>query len=836
MEGIAWFSDITKDSVNIAGGKGANLGEMYRLGLPIPDGFVVKAQTYGRYLHERILNETIANKLAGINVDDTETLQRVAAEIQELIRSTSIPKEIVNEIIDAYELLCAKEEGGANALIEPEDLFVAVRSSATAEDLPSASFAGQQASFLNVKGAKNVVQAVLDCWASLFTARAIYYRTKQGFDHNKVLIAAVVQKMVNSSKSGIMFTVNPATNVENEIVIEAVLGLGEAIVSGSVTPDLYIINKETMKLTHHEIKNQKWGYFRDVETGANYKKTLAPEDGNTQKLNDKDIQEYARLGKKIEAHYGRPQDIEWAMEGKTHYIVQARAVTTFKPKKIVKEETSSILPSAETLVAQATGISEERQEENNESVKIIEPTKSVEVPKSAESVESTKSVEQRKEINEAAESESETFEHGKELLAGDVACQGLVTGPVCLVKDLADLKNVSKGDIMVTEMTTPDMVPAMQVAAGIVTDEGGLTCHAAIVSREMGVPCIVGTSTATNVLHSGDIVTVDAYHGKVYAGNVHGKLSEDHAEKILAANIDPSELPTTRTLVKVILGVADRAERGAATGADGVGLLRLEFIIAQGGVHPAEHLRRGTLSEYVALLVDHVGRIGRAFGEKPVWVRSSDLRTDEYRGLVGGDQESHESDPMLGWHGIRRLLDNEEILRAEFRAIKELYDAGVRNLGIMIPFVIRASEVAAAKKIFEDETGLVACSDVAFGVMIETPAACGVIEEIVKVGISFVSFGTNDLTQLTLGIDRNNERLNSRFDEMHPAVLTQIADVIAVCKDAGVETSICGQAGSREVMAKFLVEHGVDSISANMDAVATIRRVVAKVEEEVDNN
>ena len=217
MKGIAWFSEITKDSINIAGGKGANLGEMYQLGLPIPDGFVVKADTYGRYLHERTLNETISRKLEGLNVDDTEILQKVAEEIQELIRSTSIPKEIVNEIIDAYELLCAKEDGGANALIEPQDLFVAVRSSATAEDLPTASFAGQQASFLNVKGSKNVVQAVLDCWASLFTARAIYYRTKQGFDHNKVLIAAVVQKMVNSSKSGIMFTVNPATNTENEI-------------------------------------------------------------------------------------------------------------------------------------------------------------------------------------------------------------------------------------------------------------------------------------------------------------------------------------------------------------------------------------------------------------------------------------------------------------------------------------------------------------------------------------------------------------------------------------------------------------------------------------------
>lgn len=791
MDGIAWFSDITKDSIPIAGGKGANLGEMFRLGLPIPDGFVVTAQTYAQFLEESSLNTVIQKKLTSLDVDNTEELQKVAQEIQELIRSTKISSAIQESIIDAYELLCAKEAGGADALIDAPKVFVAVRSSATAEDLPDASFAGQQASFLNVKGDEAVVLAVRNCWSSLFTARAIYYRAKQGFDHSKVLIAAVVQKMVNSEVSGIMFTVNPATNTAKEMVIEAVFGLGEAIVSGSVTPDTYIVDKHNLVVVHHEVKEQKWGYFRDVETGENYTKQFSAEVAGARKLNDKDIQEYARLGKRIEEHYGHPQDIEWAMEKGNHYIVQARAVTTFKEKKEETKVTSEVEPSQVTQETQETQVEEVEEKEALES-----------------------------------------FTHGEELLHGDVACQGIATGPVRLVKELADLKHVQKGEILVTEMTTPDMVPAMQVAAGIVTDEGGLTCHAAIVSREMGVPCIVGTGQATSKLNTGDTVSVDAYHGKVYAGDLHSSLHETHQEKVVARKVSSSELPATQTAVKVILGVADRATKGAATGADGVGLLRLEFIIAQGGVHPAEHQRQGTLSEYVALLVDHVGRIARAFGERPVWVRCSDLRSDEYRGLAGGDQELHESDPMLGWHGIRRLLDCEEILRAEFLAVKQLYDAGVRNIGVMIPFVIRAEEVAQAKKIFESETGLVACSDVAFGVMIETPAACGVIEEIVSCGISFVSFGTNDLTQLTLGIDRNNEKLSSRFDEMHPAVLSQIADVLAVCKNAGVETSICGQAGSRPAMARFLVEHGVDSISANMDAVGTIRRVVAKAEKE----
>ena len=512
-------------------------------------------------------------------------------------------------------------------------------------------------------------------------------------------------------------------------------------------------------------------------------------------MHDKDVLEYARLGKKIEAHYGRPQDIEWAMDKGIHYIVQSRAVTTFKEHK--KKEVS----------VESTGTSESNESSEYDMNEVVS------------------------ESSEGGVKVSTPIEHGSELLSGDVACQGLVSGPVRLVKDMHDLKKVKKGDILVTGMTTPDMVPAMQVAAGIITDEGGLTCHAAIVSREMGVPCIVGTREASSTLNSNDVVTIDAYHGKVYAGNLHLKLKDKHQES--GAIVNYSELPTTKTDVKVILGVASRAQDGAETLADGVGLLRLEFIIAQGGIHPAEHVRRGSLSSYVDLLVEHIGKIARAFGDRPVWVRCSDLRSDEYRGLEGGDKELHESDPMIGWHGIRRLLDDEAILRAEFMAIKKLRDAGVNNVGIMIPFVIRASEVADAKKIFEDETGLSAVDEVAFGVMIETPAACGVIEEICKVGISFVSFGTNDLTQLTLGIDRNNQQISKLFDEMHPAVLSQIADVIAVCKEHGVETSICGQAGSRPEMAKFLVEHGVDSISANIDAVAKIRRVVAKVEEEV---
>ncbi len=372
-------------------------------------------------------------------------------------------------------------------------------------------------------------------------------------------------------------------------------------------------------------------------------------------------------------------------------------------------------------------------------------------------------------------------------------------------------------------MTTPDMVPAMQRAGAIVTNEGGLTCHAAIVAREMGTPCIVGTEHATEVLRNGEIVTVHASRGIVYEGKIAVQ------EQIKAVPPASHEDILTATEIKVICDIPDLAGHAAATGADGVGLVRSEIMIANGGIHPAEYLRQGKENAYVQLLKEGIGKIAKAFKGKPVWIRCSDMRSDEYRNLQGGDKEPRETDPMIGWHGIRRLLDEEAILKAEFQAIRELHYEGVKNVGVMLPFVIRVEELKLAKQIMRD-IGLEPCVAVEFGVMVETPAACWIIEELCKEGISFVSFGTNDLTQLTLGIDRNNEKLANRFDEMHPAVLGEIAKVIKVCKKYHVKTSVCGQAGSRPEMADFLVHQGIDSISANVDAVDTIRRLVARTE------
>ena len=762
MSYVAWFKDLNKDSIATAGGKGANLAEMINAGLPVPDGFAITAQTYKEFIERTGIKDKIQDKLSGLNVDDTATLQRVAKEVQKIIIDTEIPEEMKEEIIDNYELLGAEKE--AHDLVEAKEVFVAVRSSATAEDLPEASFAGQQATYLNVKGNAKVMTAVRACWASLFTARAIYYRTKNKFEHDKVLISAIVQKMVNSDKAGIMFTINPSTNQEDEIVIEAVYGLGESIVSGSVNPDTYIVDKKTKEIKSMKIKKQEWGLFRN-EQGENEKQDIPDNEKERQIIPDSEIKELARLGRRIEEHYGKPMDIEWAIEKDQVLIVQARAVTTFHKEEKVEEK--------------STG-------------------------------------------NSFAEEEA-----GKILVKGETASRGVYAGKVKIIKDISELNKIEKGDVMVTKMTTPDMVPAMQKAGAIVTDEGGMTCHAAIVSREMGIPCIVGTEIATKVLHDEHEITVHATRGIVYEGKI--EIKEAVSVQQTAGG---GEEIITATDIKIIADLPDLAEKAAATGADGVGLVRLEIMIANGKIHPAEYIRQDKDGDYVNLLKEGIGKIAKAFQHKPVWVRCSDMRSDEYRGLQGGDKEPQETDPMIGWHAIRRLLDEPRILKAEFQAIKELHDEGLDNVGVMLPFVIRVDEVRAAKKIMR-EIGLEPCKDVDFGVMIETPAACWIIEDLCKEGISFVSFGTNDLTQLTLGIDRNNSRIAKLFDEMHPAVLGEMAKVIKVCKKYGVKSSICGQAGSRPEMADFLVHQGIDSISANADAVGEIRHVVAKTEKKL---
>lgn len=783
---IVWLSEISKNDIAVAGGKGANLAEMYNAGLPVPPAFIITAQAFVTFLRESGIKDKILKVVNSIELENTTELEAKAKEIQRIITASNMPKALGEEIIEAYSNLGIekKEIGKTNANellklaeVKGQEVFVAVRSSATTEDLSTASFAGQQETFLNIKGKEALIEAVKKCWASLFTARAIYYRTKKGFSHETSYIAVVVQRMVNSDKSGVMFTINPLTNNKDEIVIESVFGLGEGIVSGTIEPDSYVIDKKRLSVIKRRLGVKKLVFVKDSK-GHTIKEELPEDKHNEEVLTVAELKSLSNYGLEIEEHYKWPQDIEWAIEKGKIYIVQSRPVTTVeKEAKEIKVE-------------------------------------------------------------------------GKVLIEGLAASAGIASGIVKIIKDLKDLNKIKEGDILVTRMTNPDMVVTMQKAKAIVTDEGGLTAHAAIVSREIGLPCIVGTKNATRILQEGTIVTVDGTNGKVYEGKVDIVETPAPSEAVpskptppaLAKMLIPKEvreafeiakkrkegIEEKGTLVKVNCDLPDVAERAAATGADGVGLVRLEFIIAKGGVHPAEYIRKGEQEKYSKLLADGIEKIAKAFLGKSVWVRTSDIRTDEYRNLEGASLEPREDNPMLGWHGIRRGLDDIEILKAEFKAVKLLHDRGYTNVGIMLPFVIRTEEVRKAKELCR-EVGLEPRQQVEFGVMIETPASCMIIEELCSEGIDFISFGTNDLTQLTLGIDRNNERLARLYDEMHPGVLRLLEMVISVCKSYNVKTSICGQAGSRPEMAKFLAKKGISSLSANIDSVALIRDAIKEI-------
>jgi pyruvate,water dikinase len=771
MANVLWFKEIRKKDIPDCGGKGANLGEMYNSGIPVPPGFVVTAQAYKHFLEESGIADEIYFILGNLNVEDNKELQAAAKKIQEIIIRAQMPKDIVEDIVESYESLNVDEDvfkkAGKEALsiikAGRDPPFVAVRSSATAEDLPQASFAGQQATFLNIKGNKGLIKAVQECWASLFMARAIYYRVKNNFPHEKVFIAVVVQKMINSRSSGVIFSVNPMTNDESEIVIEAGWGLGEAVVSGSITPDQFIIDKKTLRLKNKKINEQTWMYTLDPQLGYTVKKNILKEKMNAQKLTESEIKRLTDLTLTIEEHYGSAQDIEYAIENNNTYIVQSRPVTTLK--KVLKQQETTEKPAGMQV------------------------------------------------------SESEV------LVQGLGASPGIASGSVKIVKSIEDLGKVLKGDVLVTRMTNPDMVPTMQRASAIITNEGGSTCHAAIVSREMGIPCIVGTEKATFILKENDVVTVDAYSGKVYKGQVSIEKKQESYE------LEQTAVETV-TGVKVIMDLPEYAEKAAATGADGVGLLRNNLMLVKHGEHPSHMIKTGKKEQLIQNIVDDVSKIAEAFKGKPVWYRTFDAPTDEYRGMKGGEDEPIEANPMMGWRSIRRSLDEPELLKAEFEAIKKVHDKGLTNVGIMIPLVIYVEEIKKAKEILRG-VGLEPMKDIDFGIMVETPAAVQLIKEICEEGVSFISFGTNDLTQFTLALDRDNAKVSKFYNEKHPAVLRQIKYVIDTCKQYNIETSICGQAGSDPEMAELLVKMGIDSISANPDAVKKIRYFVAKAEKKL---
>ncbi|MCX6022831.1 MAG: phosphoenolpyruvate synthase [Chloroflexi bacterium] len=752
---IWWFTELTKHDKPRAGGKGANLGELTQAGIPVPPGYVVSAGAYAQFIEEARLGPSIRAALEGLDPNDNEKLELAANTIKELILEAVMPSPIEHAIRGAYR------EMGAP--------LVAVRSSATAEDLAEASFAGQQSTYLNILGEDMVVDAVKACWASLFEARAIFYRVHQGFDHLSVNIAVPVQKMVQSEVSGVMFTAEPVSADRNTIAIEAIFGLGEAIVGGAVTPDLYMLNKKDLKLNSKQINFQDWKLVRNVDgvtrDTANVEIHLAPGEGDLQKLSDEQIAELAGIGRAIEELYGTPQDIEWAGEDGKLYIVQARPITTLD-----SQASAAMVATAKKAAIEITA---------------------------------------------------------QLLLTGGPASPGANWGPVKVIFSPSQVGEVNPGDVLVAPMTTPDYVPAMKRAAAIITDQGGRTCHAAIVSRELGIPCVVGTQTATKSLRNLQIVTVDGSTGKVWEGEVVALKEASDAPK------KPVRKYKTTTKLYVNLAEVDLAETVAARNVDGIGLLRAEFMIARIKKHPKLFLEEGKGAEFTERLATDLERFAKAFSPRPIVYRLTDFKTDEYKGLEGGARfEGEEENPMLGYRGASRYITDIDVFRLEVEAVKQVRRK-YKNLWVMVPFVRTVDELSRTKKLLS-KLGLRQNDKFKLWMMAEIPSNVFLLDQFLDVGIDGVSIGSNDLTQLILGVDRDNQRLADTFDERNPAVMMALEHIIRTCKERGVTVSICGQAPSvYPDLTQKLVEWGITSVSVSPDMIDETRAIIARAERRV---
>jgi pyruvate,water dikinase len=747
---VRWLSEIRSGDLGSVGGKAASLGELTNAGLPVPSAFVVTTDTYRDFIETTGLQDELQSAVE-IDPEDSAALAEAHEQATELILETPMPDELRAEAVAGYD------EFG-------DDPFVAVRSSASAEDLPDASFAGQQETFLNVDR-DGLLDCIKQCWASLFTQRAIYYRAQQGFAAEAVDMAVVVQRMVDAEQSGVLFTSHPSTG-DARMIIEAAWGLGEAVVSGSVSPDNYVIERDTGEVSETTVAEKKVQCVRDPETGETVLEDVPEDRRRAQVLDENEIAELVELGEVVEAHYEQPQDVEWAIARGEVYLLQCRPITTISEPGDIKVAGGS--------TATADGGDEEEV-----------------------------------------------------LLRGLGASPGLASGAVRVVQKLDQLDKVAAGDIIVTEMTTPDMVPAMKRAAGIVTDEGGMTSHASIVSRELGVPAVVGTETATGVLADGEVITIDGEKGLVRRGQTQ---PEAQREPIEEARPKAPVKPMTATEVKVNVSIPEAAERAAATGADGVGLLRLEHLVLSTGMTPERYIKEEGAKAYTEEIVTGIRAVADEFYPRPVRARTLDAPTDEFRQLQGGDDEPSEHNPMLGYRGIRRSLDRPEVFGHELAAFTQLYELGYDNVEVMLPLINNAKEVIQAREYLE--AAGIDPDKRTWGVMIETPASALAIDDLVDTGIDFASFGTNDLTQYTLAVDRNNEQVADRYDELHPAVLKLIARTIQSCREHDVRTSICGQAGSKPQMVRFLVKEGVSSISANIDAVRDVQHEVKRVEQQ----
>lgn len=775
---VLWFNDLRRKDVNLVGGKSSSLGELTSgTNVPVPYGFATTAAGYRHFMKETGCNDKVNALLKTLkDPEDSDELHRVCSKIRKIMTSVKMPDDLAKSIGDAYDQLAKKM--GQN---EP---FVAIRSSATAEDLPNASFAGEQDSYLNVHGRDNVIKKVQQCYASLFTDRATYYRIKAKFPQEKVALSAAVQMMVFSKGSGIMFSVNVANGDDTKVMIEAVWGLGEYAVQGTVTPDDYIVDKKSMKIVDKTIPSKNIELVR-MPNGGVEQKNVPEKMAKSSVLNDKQIVELARYAEEIEKHYGCYMDMEWALDPDDKlWLVQARPETVWSQRK-------------------KNGDKKPEEQEQGSDTKAT---------------------------------------NNKVLLKGLPASPGVATGTVHVIDDPKDISKFKKGEILVTLMTSPDWVPAMQKAAAIVTNNGGMTCHAAIVSREMQIPCLVGTSSrgnaATKILRTGQEVTIDAKNGIVYQGRAENILKpKEKAANSATAAPAAEYFPPTATRVMMNLGDPDLAEKYASLPADGIGLMREEFLwTTYIHKHPLYLIETGHPEYVVNELANGISKVARAMAPRPVVLRFSDFKSSEYRNLKGGDKfEPHESADLLGWRGASRYYDPKYLpaFKLELQAVKKVRNEyGLKNLNVMIPFCRTVDEARKVTDIMREE-GLVRSADFKVYMMAEIPSNIILADQFDQF-IDGYSIGSNDLTMLILGCDRNNDVVAHLFDERNLAVKRAIRHLIKVAHNDGKTVSICGQAPSEyPEFTEFLVRSGIDYVSVNPDMVKQTKLNVAHFEQRI---
>ncbi|MEZ0343346.1 MAG: phosphoenolpyruvate synthase [Caldimicrobium sp.] len=803
---VVWFDEISYADVPLVGGKNASLGEMYSKltpkGINVPYGFAVTAEAYKYFIRENHLDDKIKEALKGLDTHNVLDLQKRGKKVRNLILQAKMPEKLAEEILKAYQRL--EEKYGKN----PD---VAVRSSATAEDLPDASFAGQQETYLNVRGAEKVIEYVQKCFASLFTDRAISYREDKGFDHFSVYLSVAVQKMVRSDRasSGVMFTLDTESGFRDVVYITGAWGLGEYVVQGKVNPDEFYVFKPTLKQGFRPILSKKLGSKHvKLVYGDSARKPLkevktTKEERMSFVLSDDEILKLAEWAILIEEHYGRPMDIEWAKDG------DGKEVGT-----------------GELFIVQA----------RPETVHAIKDQKFYEIYK--------------------------LKGDGKVLCTGKAVGSKIGQGKAKVILDVSQIGEFQDGDVLVTTMTDPDWEPIMKKASAIVTDKGGRTCHAAIVSRELGIPCIVGTEVATKVVKTGMEITVDCTQGE--EGRVLEGLVPFEVERI-----DLEKLPQTKTKIMMNVGIPEQAFYQGQIPNDGVGLARLEFIIGSHiGIHPLalvyfdELKKRASQDKKIAKLVkiieektygyenkadffvdklaQGVATIAAAFYPKEVIVRLSDFKSNEYANLLGGYLfEPEEHNPMIGWRGASRYYDPkfEPAFALECKALlKARNEMGLTNIKVMIPFCRTPEEGVKVMQVMEKYGLKRGDNGLEVYVMCEIPSNVILAEEFAKVFDGF-SIGSNDLTQLVLGLDRDSELVSHLYDERNPAVKKMIKEVIGVAKRMGRKIGICGQAPSDfPDFAEFLVECGIDSMSLTPDTIIKTKLLVAEKEKALEKD